>query len=817
MVHDLLRGVPGGILRATQPASSHLHLLTYVRGPAILIIGVLAILAVRSSGRRRAMREARRDLPGADPALDPALDPVARPPSGELDPAAFPGTRPPPAYAPWAPPPALTPNGTAHGTPPTVVVSSARNGRHRFQENLAPRPPEATQPKTKREAKREARGEGRGEGRGEAKRARKAAPELSMAPYTPPAPAVPEAAPRRRGRPPSPARTLRRFLKPYRFRLGLASVLSVIETALEVLRPWPLALAVDYAIGGKKLTGWLAPLAHLSPGQLAGVAALGLLVIVVVGGLMKYCIECLIGSASERIGADIRVAAFGRLTSLSLRFHDRNRTGDLVTRLTSDVSRVQDATVAWFETLVPEGLSLLGMMGVLFFIDRELGAAALVVIPVLAVLGVVSRRRIREVQRQTRTLFGTMASRANDSLRNVRVVQAFARGIHEQRRFRSASDDAADSAVEAVEVMARFAPLTESVLAAGSGLVLFVGVLRVIDHRLSVGTLLVVLTYVTGMYGPIGALTRMVSMMAKGTASRERLAEILTCDEVVDEKANPAEMPAGMLGVSVDGVSFAYRDGTPAVSELTFQVLPGEVACVVGPSGAGKSTLLSLLLRLYDPDAGTIRVNGQDLRNIRLAGLRDRLSLVPQDPWILDGTIEDNIIFGQPNATPGDVRRAAALALVDEFVDRLPEGYATQVGEGGGQLSGGQRRRLALARAIVRECSLLLLDEPTNGLDAESEATVMAALRRAIEGRTAIIVSHALSVAAVSDWVIVLEGGRVAEQGRPTDLLEAGGAFARLWAFQGLPDVASIVARSDALAPRRSGGFGRRRSGAMAS
>lgn len=806
MVHDLLRGVPEGILWATQPAWSHLRLLVYVRGPVILIVGVLAVLAVRSSGRRRAMAEARRDLSEANPVADPA----APPPLGDLDPAASAGTGQPPAFAAWAPapPPALLPRGATNGAPRTVVVSSSRNGRHRFQDEAPPGPPELPQSN--------ANGKATHQGRQEARRARKAAPELSMAPYGRPVP-LPEAPPRRRGRPISPARTLRRFLKPYRFRLALASVMSVLETALEVLRPWPLALAVDYAIGGKKLQGWLAPLRHLSPGQLAGVAALGLLGIVVVGGLMKYGIECLIGSASERIGADIRVAAFGKLTALSLRFHDRNRTGDLVTRLTSDVSRVQDATVAWFETLVPEGLSLLGMMGVLFLIDRELGAAALVVIPILTLLGVVSRRRIREVQRQTRTLFGTMASRANESLRNVRVVQAFARGLHEQRRFRSASDDAADSAVEAVEVMARFAPLTESVLAAGSGLVLFVGVLRVIDHRLSVGTLLVVLTYVTGMYGPIGALTRMVSMMAKGMASRERLAEILTCDEVVDEKPNPAEMPAGMLGLSVDGVSFAYRDGTPAVSELTFQVLPGEVACVVGASGAGKSTLLSLLLRLYDPDAGTIRVNGQDLRNIRLAGLRDRLSLVPQDPWILDGTIEDNIIFGQPNATPGDVRRAAALALVDEFVDRMPEGYATEVGEGGGQLSGGQRRRLALARAIVRECSLLLLDEPTNGLDAESEATVMAALRRAIEGRTAIIVSHALSVAAVSDWVIVLDGGRVAEQGRPCDLLEAGGAFARLWAFQGLPDVASIVARSDALAPKRSGGFGRRRSGAMAS
>lgn len=581
---------------------------------------------------------------------------------------------------------------------------------------------------------------------------------------------------------------LGRFLRPYRLRLILASGLSILDSALDLAKPWPLAVAVDYA-AGRHVTGILKPLARVSPTTFALVAAATLLAIVAASGLAGYLIECLIGNASERLGADLRVAAFGKLQMLSLRFHDRNRTGDLVSRLTSDVNRVQDALVAWFETLLPSSVTLMGTLVVLFLVDRVLGISALAVAPVLFLLAVISRRRIKDAQRQYRDRYGALASRATDALRNVRVVQAFSRGPEEQRRFRTSSDEAADSAVASVKLQARFTPLTELVLAAGSCLVLFVGILRVVDGRIAVGTLLVVFSYVAGIYNPIGQLTRMASLLAKGTASRERLGDILGSDEVVPEEAGAVEAPDGALAVTVSNVDFSYKDGSPVLRHITFDVLPNEVVCVVGASGAGKSTLLSLLLRLYDPDAGSVRLNGVDLRWFQLASLRERIAIVPQDPWILDGTIGDNIAFGRPDASPEDIRRAGALALVDEFTDRMPEGYGTDVGEGGGQLSGGQRRRVALARAMVRDCPLILLDEPTSGLDAESEAAVLVALRRVLSGRSAIIVSHALSVAMLSDWVLVLADGAVIEEGRPRDLLGAGGQFSRLWQLQGLPQL----------------------------
>jgi ATP-binding cassette subfamily B protein len=316
--------------------------------------------------------------------------------------------------------------------------------------------------------------------------------------------------------------------------------------------------------------------------------------------------------------------------------------------------------------------------------------------------------------------------------------------------------------------------------------VLFAGILQVAAGQLPVGTLLVVLTYVYNLYAPVEELAQLASVLARGSASAGRLVEILGSTEMVTEAPEALEAPPGPPALALRAVRFSYREGTPALTDLCLEVGSGEAVAVVGPSGAGKSTLLALLLRLYDPDEGSIELGGLDLRRLTLQSLRERITLVPQDPWILDGTIEENIIFGRPDVTAEELQRAAARSLVDEFVERLPEGYATGVGEGGALLSGGQRRRIALARAILREeASLLILDEPTSGLDHESEALVVAGLKRAMEGRTTVIVSHALAVAALADRVVILEGGRVLGEGPPDELFAQGRTHAALWSLHG--------------------------------
>jgi ATP-binding cassette subfamily B protein len=579
-------------------------------------------------------------------------------------------------------------------------------------------------------------------------------------------------------------RSLRRFLRPYRGSLAVAVALILTETAFDLARPWPLKLAVDNAIGGRPLGGPLQGLNGLGPTTLAAVAAVAGLALVAVSALVGYLVSYLTAATAERVGADLREAVFGRLLGLALPFHDRHRSGDLVTRLTGDVARVEDSLVAWFTTLVPELLTLAGMVVVVLAVDLYLGLAALAVAPPLALVVALRRRRIRQAQRTSRDADALLASEATEVLRNVRAVQAFTHEGEAEGRFRGRSRGAVGAALAAMDLEARWSPLADLLLAAGGGLVLWLGVIGVASGRITLGTLLVVLAYLSSLYGPIRALARLARTLARGAASRERILEVLDAGEVVPEAAFPAEAAAPRRGLALRGVWFGYTEGAPVLRHLDLEVAAGERICVVGPTGAGKSTLLALLLRFYDPDAGRIELDGVDLRDLSLASLRRQLALVPQDPWMLDGTVADNVTFGRPDASPDQVEAAARLALVDELVERLPEGWATVVGEGGVRLSGGQRRRVALARAVLRDASVLLLDEPTSGLDVASELAVLRALERAAEGRTVISVSHRLGLAARADRVVVLEAGRVVEQGPPGELLAAGGAYARLWDLQ---------------------------------
>ena len=584
-----------------------------------------------------------------------------------------------------------------------------------------------------------------------------------------------------------PYRGLGRFARPHWLPLTAATGLVVVQTALGLAAPWPLKVAVDHAIGGQPLPDWLAPLGPFSPYTLAVLAAAAGVALVALGGGIRYAGTYLSGTAAERIGADLRSAVFEHLLRLSLRFHDRHRSGDLVSRILSDVPRVQDALVASFHSLIPDALSLVGMIAVLLAIDSGLALAALAVIPLLALQIWLSRARIRAAEREVRDRHGGLAAQATEVLRNVRAVQAFAREDEENRRFRTDIAAATRAAVTALAVQARYSPFADVILALGAGLILVLGVAQVLAGELTVGVLLVVLTYVSSLYDPIRSLTRLSSVLARAAASGERLQEILSAEEIVTDAPSAVPAPEGACSLSLHRVTFGYHSEVPVLRKLSLEIAAGETLCIVGPTGAGKSTLLSLLLRLYDPVEGTVRMAGRDLREFTLRSLRGRVAVVPQDAWILDGTIADNIRFGHSLANDEEVRAAGRTALVYEFASRFPDGYDTVVGESGCRLSGGQRRRIALARALLRDARVLLLDEPTSGLDAESEATIMRSLRRVAAGRTVVIVSHRLGLAAVADRVVVMQEGRVVEDGSPRQLLGADGAFARLWAEQGLP------------------------------
>lgn len=526
-------------------------------------------------------------------------------------------------------------------------------------------------------------------------------------------------------------------------RLSAATGLVLLGVGVTLLRPWPLAYAVDHALGGSRhavaiLVG-------------AAVVSVGLSA---VAGLLDMQTERYAEGAAERIGASLRAAMFSRAVTRSLRWHDRMRSGELLSRLTTDVGRLLDATVAVTTSFVPDAVLLVAVVVLIVSLDPVLALIGLAVVPLLAVLAVRQRRLVRTAQADARVSSGQLVSTTSDLLRNVRAVQAFGRFDRVSAVFGGRNTALLGSELRAVDVQARWAPVADVVLALGSALVLVVGGSHVLSGALTTGQLLVVLAYLRDLYSPVRGLTRLSSVLAKASVSTARVDEVLSSSEAVQDGSRPA--PFVRSGLSFAGVGFAYEPGRQVLRNVSFSVAAGETVCVLGPSGCGKSTLLQLLLRLYDADSGRVLLDGVDVRLMRQDSLRSRIAYMPQDPWLLDASLASNIAFGSRRATRADVLAAGRAALVDEFVGRLPYGYDTVLGEGGVRLSGGQRRRVALARAAVSRAPVVLLDEPTASLDPAAAATITQAIATATAGRTVLIVTHDPALAAIAHRTISL-------------------------------------------------------------
>jgi ATP-binding cassette subfamily B protein len=551
--------------------------------------------------------------------------------------------------------------------------------------------------------------------------------------------------------------------------------MALAGSALELARPWPLTIAVDYAIERRHAAGTFGWLAAFSPHQVILLAAAMTIAFTGLLALVDYLVVVLTERAAERIGTDLRQATFERSMQLSLRYHDRTPSGELVSRLTTDVGRVLDAVVAAASDLIPNVALVLGMLAVLVSIDPGLALLGVAAIPVLAWLTLHQRRNVRATQQAARQEAGRLASTSTDLLRNVRAVQAFGRQDRAASMFSIRNNSVMEKEIEAINVEARWAPRSDLILAAVTGAVLIVGGNRVLSGSMSTGTLLVVLTYLSTLYRPVRSLARLAATFAKAGASVTRLEEVLGCREQVSEADGAVLAPRVSRGMQFDSVSFSYADSQPVLERLSFEVTAGRTVCLWGASGAGKSTVLHLLLRLYDVDAGSVSIDGIDVRQLDLASLRRRIGFVPQDPWLLDGTIAENIAFGADGVTRAAVLAAGRAARVDEFALSLPDGYDSSIGEGGSRLSGGQRRRVAIARAIVTGAPLLLLDEPTASLDAASVASVVAAVEAAGSMRTVIIATHDVALARIADDVVVVkQSGRVAPPAPEFDLTSAG-------------------------------------------
>jgi len=588
---------------------------------------------------------------------------------------------------------------------------------------------------------------------------------------------------------PGLGRVTRRFW-PYLGRerpLIVASLLTLyIEIGLRLLEPWPLKVVLDRVVATVRGHGVrrLPFLDAVDAGTLLALAALAVIVFAGLRALAAYYNTVGFALVGNRVLTTVRNELYSHLQRLSLSFHTGARSGDLIVRVTSDVGLLQDVAVTALLPLLANALTLVGMAAVMLWLNAPLTLLALATGPLFWAFTTRRSRRIRETARRQRQQEGAMAATAAESIGAVKVIHALSLEGTFARAFTGQSRKNLATGVYATRLSAGLERTVDLLIAIATALVLWFGARQVLRGAMTPGDLVVFLAYLKNAFRPVKDFVKYTGRLAKASAAGERVLDLL--DRVPDVRDLPGAVPAPALrgAVRFEGISFAYEPGRPALEQVDCDVRPGQHVALVGPSGSGKSTFVSLILRLYDPTAGRVLIDGRDIRDYTLASLRAQTSVVLQDSLLFAATIRDNIAYGAPGAPPEAIEAAARLANAHAFVEALPHGYDTVVGERGVTLSNGQRQRIAIARAAVRRAPVLILDEPTTGLDGANERAVIEALDRVAEGRTTFLITHDLRLAARADLILYLDDGRLRELGTHGELLHADGRYAALYRVQ---------------------------------
>jgi len=548
---------------------------------------------------------------------------------------------------------------------------------------------------------------------------------------------------------------------------------------LEILKPWPLKIVLDYVVP-RHPAPWPV-VADLAPEELLLAATLALIVIYGLLGLISVWNNFTTISIGQGMVNDLRSRLYQHLQRLSLSFYSRASVGDLIFRVTGDSYTIQTLAMNGIFPVLSAVVLLTGMFIVMTRLDATLTLVAIAVCPALVVAILLVNRRINRVAQRAREAESLVYQLVQQGMSSIKVVQAFSKEEEEHQAFVTRSTESLRSSLNLYTLQTLFGAGTNLVLSAGTALVLWVGTQHVWSGALSLGDLIVFTSYLASLYAPINAMIQTYGTVQGAKAGFVRVEEILDADEAIPEGTRA--FPGRARGhVRFDRVAFAYDRDRPTLRDIDIDAPPGSVVAIVGPTGAGKSTLVSLLPRFYDAASGRVSIDGIDVRDLRLRELRHQISMVLQPPMVFPLSIRANIAYSKPGATHQQVEAAARQAQAHDFITRLPQGYDTVIGEAGATLSEGERQRLTIARALLRDAPILILDEPTSSVDTQTESAIMAAVEELMHGRTTFVIAHRLSTVRRASQILVLQNGTVGERGSFDELIALRGFFYRLYA-----------------------------------
>jgi len=579
------------------------------------------------------------------------------------------------------------------------------------------------------------------------------------------------------------------LLRPYRGSLILIFLAMLLQMAASVAAPWPLKIVLDNVVGQHKLSLRLESFVHLlfagsSKMEIAAASAIALVVIAVLGAAASYVANYYTTSVGQWVANDLRLRTYNHLQRLSLNYYSTHDLGTLLSTITADVQTIQSFASSDTLGIFIDLLTIFAMLVVMFTLNWDFALIAIAITPFMLLLISRFKRAVKKAQKEVRKEQSNIVAVVQQGLESMKVIKAFGRQDLEEQELSEVSKASVVAALRARRVKALLSPIVTVVVASCTAFVLWRSSALILRDSMTAGELTVFLSYLAQFFKPVKDLATMTNSIAQTAVGVDRVRAILEDSDVIPEKSDARVPPPFKGDIAFNKVIFGYNQEAEILKGVSFQINAGQMIGLVGPTGSGKSTIVSLIPRFYDPGSGSVLIDGTDVRDFTIHGLRSQIAYVLQETVLFRGTVADNIAYGKGSATRDEIITAAKLANADEFISKMPHGYDTLVGDRGDTLSGGQRQRIGIARAIIRDNPILILDEPTAALDTESEKAVMEALQRLMKGRTVITIAHRLSTIREADKIIVLKDGLLVEQGSHDELLANNGLYADLYHTQ---------------------------------